>query len=123
PCLSVPQRDCYSVVAMDLTQEQLAVLERLHAHGFELVAFPMYANYVGVRKGSSVSLIEPVPGSGFRLYGSPAYLVAGNFGMRFRQDGRDWFIWKKERIEATPERLAEMEAFSADLSAALQQLA
>ena len=43
--------------------------------------------------------------------------------MRFRQDGRDWFVWKKERIEATPERLAEMEAFSADLSAALQQLA
>ncbi len=32
--------------------------------------------------------------------------------MRVTQKGKSWFVWKKERLEATPERLAEMETFT-----------
>lgn len=107
---------------MDFTPQQLSILERLHARDFEIVAFPMYANYVGVRKGSCAALLAPVVADGFKLHGQPAYLIAGNFSVRVKREGRDWFVWKKEKLEVTAERLAELESFSAQLSEMLLPL-
>ena len=42
---------------MDLTPQQLAILARLQQRGFEVVAFPMYESYVGVRKGNCGALL------------------------------------------------------------------
>lgn len=100
---------------MELTAAHAAWLERLHAGGFEIVAFPMYANYIGLRKGSCVALVEPAATGGFKLLGQPTILIGGNFSVRVRKDGRDWFVWKQQRLEATAERLAELKAFALEL--------
>jgi hypothetical protein len=104
---------------MDLSPQQLAILQRLHLAGFEIVAFPMYANYVGTRKGNCAALLAQAAAGGFNIFGAPAYLIGGNFSVRVRRDEREFFVWKKESLEVTPARLAELEAFAAELSQAL----
>jgi|ERR1700733_6204340 hypothetical protein len=100
---------------MEFTAQQISVLERLHAFDFQIVAFPMYANYVGVRKGNCAVLLAPAATGHFKLHGQPAYLIGGNFSVRVTREGRDWFVWKREKIEVTAERLAELEKFTAQL--------
>jgi hypothetical protein len=107
---------------MDLTPLQISILERLHAHDFQIVAFPMYANCVGVRKGNCAALLSPVAGDRFQIHGQPAYLIGGNFSVRVTRPGGDWFVWKKEKLEVTPARLTELEKFAAQLSQALMPL-
>jgi hypothetical protein len=104
---------------MDLTPQQIAILERLQAREFEIVAFPMYASHVGIRKGNCAALLAVIASSGFALFGSAAYLMGGNFAVLVRRDGQDLFVWKKEKLEATADRLAELEAFTTALSEAL----
>jgi hypothetical protein len=104
---------------MDLTRQQADVLERLHAQEFQIVAFPMYANYIGVRKGSCAALLAPVGSSGFTVFGAPTYMVGENLGAKVKHEDGEWFVWKKERLQATPERITELEQFSAELSSAL----
>ena len=104
---------------MDLSPQQLAILQRLHIAGFEIVAFPMYANYVGARKGNCAALLAPAASDSFEIFGAPAYLIGGNFSVRVRRNGREFFVEKKESLEVTPERLAELDAFAAELSDAL----
>lgn len=101
---------------MGLTPRQISILERLQAHEFEIVAFPMYANYIGVRKGSCVALLAPMATGLFSVHGQPAYLIGGNFSVRVKREGRDWFVWKKEKLEVTEARLTELEKFSSQLS-------
>jgi hypothetical protein len=103
---------------MDLSPQQMAILQRLHLAGFEIVAFPMYANYVGTRKGNCAALLAPAAG-GFGIFGAPAYLIGGNFSVRVRRNGREFFVWKKESLEVTAARLAELDAFAAELSQGL----
>jgi hypothetical protein len=107
---------------MDLTPQHMSLLERLHARDFEIVAFPMYANYVGVRKGNCAALLAPIAAGRFQLHGQPAYLLGGNFSVRVTREGHDWFVWKKEKLEVNPARVAELENFTAQLSQALMPL-
>ena len=100
----------------DLSAQQTTVLERLRTRGFHFVAFPMYANYVGVKKGNCAALLAPVKAGGFTVFGEPTYLVAGNLSVRIIRGGRQWFVCKKESLEASPERLAELQHFLADLA-------
>ena len=104
---------------MEFRPQQIAILERLHSRGFEIVAFPMYASHVGIRKGNCAALLAAIASGGFTLFGSASYLIGGNFTVRVTRDGCDWFVWKKEKLEATPARLAELEAFATELSEAL----
>jgi hypothetical protein len=104
---------------MDLSPTHLATLERLHQSGYEIVAFPMYANYVGIRKGNCAALLSPTPSAGFHVYGAPAYLIGSNFTVRVMQNGCEYFVWKKDKLEATAARIAELEAFAAELAQAL----
>jgi hypothetical protein len=108
---------------MELTPQQIRILEGLHARKFEIVAFPMYAEYIGVRRGNCAALLAPVPSDGFKMFGAPAYLVGGNFGVRMTQPDGEWFVRKQERVEATPDRISELDKFSADLSDALVPVA
>lgn len=104
----------------ELTPVQIATLERLISRGFAMVAFPLYANSVGVRKGEYATLLEPLPGAGFRLLGEPCALVDGNLSVRVTRDGRSCFVWKDKRLEATLERLAELDAFVFELRCLLE---
>jgi len=105
---------------IDLSPHQISILERLASSGFRVVAFPLYANAVGVRKGSTAALLDPIPSGGFRLYGEPCYLLEGNLTVRLTEKGKTWFVWKKQRLEATAERLEELGSFVADLKLLLE---
>jgi hypothetical protein len=40
--------------------------------------------------------------------------------VRVRDKGQTWFVWKKQRLEATPERLAELDRFVAEFKLLLE---
>ena len=104
----------------EFSPQQIGILERLVAKEFVLVAFPLYANAVGVRKGSCAALLDPIPSGGFRVFGEPCVLLEGNLTVRITEKGKTWFVWKKQRLEATPERLSELESFVAELKFLLE---
>ena len=101
---------------MELTPQQISILERLQKRDFQTIAFPMYPNHIGVRKGNCAALLALVPPGGFSVFGSPSYLIGGNISVSIHRDGRKWFVWKKERLEATPARLAELAQFISELT-------
>jgi hypothetical protein len=100
---------------MELTAQQIGMLERLRSHGFEIVAYPMYENYIGVRKGNCGTLLAASGPDRFTLYGEPSYLVAGQLSARMIQSDGHWFVRKKDKIKVSPERVAELESFAAEL--------
>src|ERR1700728_1191342 len=100
---------------MELSPRQLAILNRLQGRAFEVVAFPMYESYVGVRKGNCGALLAPAGSEGFTLYREASSLVAGGLSARPIQPDGHWFVRKKEKLAASPERTAELEAFAAEL--------
>ena len=104
----------------EFTAQQIGILQHLVAKEFILVAFPLYANAVGVRKGSCAALLDPVATGGFRMFGEPCVLLEGNLTVRIAKKGKTWFVWKKQRLEATPERLSELESFVAELKLLLE---
>ncbi|HXX43252.1 MAG TPA: hypothetical protein VEJ38_00890 [Candidatus Acidoferrales bacterium] len=108
---------------MDLTPQQANFLNQLRSRGFEIVAFPMYENLVGVRKGHCGALLTADGSTGFKMYGEPTYLVGGLPSARMIQSDGHWFVRKNEKIKATPERTAELEAFAAELANALLPVA
>jgi hypothetical protein len=75
----------------------------------------MYANYIGVRRGDCAALLTPVSGNGFQVFGGPTYLVGRNLSVRVTRAGRPWFVWKKEKLEASPARLEELRQFAIEL--------
>jgi hypothetical protein len=103
----------------ELTPAQFSVLERLAARGFTIVAFPLYASAIGVRRGSFAVLLVPIEGGGLRILGDPCYLIDGNLSVRVSRKGRSMFVWKSREIEATPELLTELSRFTADVSGLL----
>jgi hypothetical protein len=104
---------------MDLTAAQLQTLARIQEAGFSFVAFPMYANYVGVRRGDCACLLAPIGNSAFRIFGEPSWLLAGHLTVRVTRHGRPHFVWKIQSLEATTERLDELRAFAESLEALL----
>jgi hypothetical protein len=100
---------------LELSPKQIGILENIAARGFAIVAFPLYASAVGVRKGNCAALLTPIPTCGMRLLGDPCWLVGGNLSVRVRKNNNEWFVWKKQEIEATPERLAEVAEFRQEL--------
>ena len=107
----------------ELTAQQVATLERLISGGFSVVAFPLYANAVGIRREGYAALLEPVPGNGFRLFGEPCALLEGNLSVRVVDQGKSWFVWKKLRLEATPELIKELQEFVSELKLLLEPTA
>ena len=104
----------------EFSPQQIGILERLVAKEFVLVAFPLYANAVGVRKGSCAALLDPIANGGFSVFGEPCVLLEGNLTVRITEKGKTWFVWKKQRLEATPERLLELASFVAELNLLLE---
>jgi hypothetical protein len=101
---------------MEITTQQASILGRLRSQDFQIVAFPMYENYIGVRKGNCAALLAPMGSGGFGIYGQPTYLVGGNLSAKMFDGDGHYFVSKKEKLEANPERAAELEKFSAELA-------
>src|ERR1700674_979467 len=99
----------------ELAPTQIAILQRLVSQGFVPVAFPLYAQAIGIRRGSVAALLVPDETGGLKILGEPCYLIDGNLGARIRRHGRPFFVWKKKEVEATPALLAEIARFSEEL--------
>jgi hypothetical protein len=107
----------------ELTPQQMKTLERLFAAGFRPIAIPPYESALCVRRGECAALLAPVANAGLRLLAAPTYIVDGNLSVKLKRGKGEVFVWKKREIEATPERLKELEAFCHELTSILEEAA
>jgi hypothetical protein len=105
---------------VELSPLQIQVLERLVEAGFRPIAVPPYESALCLRKGNCVAALAPVANAGLRLLAPATYLVNGNFSVKLKRGDASVFVWKKMEVEATPERLQELEAFRAELQEILE---
>jgi len=89
-------------------------LQRIYLAGFELQTFDRYPNAVGVIRDGCIALLRSTP-NGLQMIGSPGWRMGEVLGVLVEKDGREVFQAKSEFLEATPERLAALEKFKADL--------
>jgi hypothetical protein len=104
----------------ELSPRQMQVMERLFDAGFRPIAIPPYENALCIKKGECATVLAPVPDGGLKLLAPPSFLVDGNFSVKLKQGAREVFVWKKKEVEATPEKLRELEAFRRELSEILK---
>lgn len=105
----------------ELTPQQMKHLERLFEAGFRPIAIPPYESALCVRRGECAALLAQVPNGGFRLLAPPTYIVGGNLSVKLKRGKGEIFVWKKTEIEATPERLRELESFRRELTSILEE--
>ena len=105
----------------ELTPHQMKIFERLFGAGFRPIAIPPYENALCLRRGECAAVLTPVPDGGLRMLAPVTYIVDGNLGVKLKKGDREVFVWKKREIEATPERLQELEAFRRELTSILEE--
>jgi hypothetical protein len=101
---------------LELSPLQMRVMERLFAAGFRPIAIPPYESALCMRKGNCAAVLAPVPNAGIRLLAPPSYLVEGNLGVKLKRGSGEVFVWKKKEVEATLERLEELDSFRRELT-------
>lgn len=101
---------------LELSPRQMQTMERLFAAGFRPIAIPPYESALCMRKGACAAVLAPVPNGGLRILAPPAYLVDGKLSVRLKRGTRDVFVWKNTEVEATPERVLELEAFRSEIT-------
>jgi hypothetical protein len=57
------------------------------------------------------------------LLAAPTYIVDGNLSVKLKRGEREVFVWKKREIDATAERLKELDAFRRELTSILEEAA
>ena len=68
-----------------------------------------------MRKRNCAALLAPVPSAGIKLLAPPSYLVDENLSVKLKRGSGEVFVWKKKEVEATPEKLRELETFQREL--------
>jgi hypothetical protein len=106
---------------LELTPQQMKIVEQLFAAGFRPIAIPPYESALCVRRGECVAVLTPVPNGGLRLLAPPSYVVAGNISVRLKRGKGEVFARKKNEVEATTERLAELATFRHELTKILEE--
>jgi hypothetical protein len=105
---------------LELKPHQVAILQHLATQGFAVTAFPMYGNAIGVQRGEFAALLAPAENAPLALSGEPCYLLQGNLAVAVIRDGKKFFTWKKQSVEATPELEEELQRFREDLVRVLE---
>ncbi len=105
----------------ELTPQQMNIFERLFGAGFRPIAIPPYENALCVRRGECAAVLTPVPNGGLRMLAPATYIIDGNLGVKLKKGDREVFVWKKREVEATLERLEELEAFRRELTSILEE--
>ena len=98
----------------------MQVMERLFEAGFRPIAIPPYESALCVRKGNCVAALAPVPNAGLKMLAPPSFMVDGKFSVKLKRGSGEVFVWKKKELEATPERLRELESFRSELKEILE---
>jgi hypothetical protein len=96
---------------VELSPQQIQVIERLFAAGFRPIVIPPYENVLCMKKGNCAALLAPIPNGGLKLFAPPSYLIEGNLSVKLKRGLDEVFVWKKREVAATPEKLQELEAF------------
>lgn len=89
-------------------------LQAIYLAGFAIETFERFPNAVGLTKGSCIALVEPTA-QGLRLIGQPGWQMGEVLGVLVERAGGRMFQSKTELVDATPERLAELESFRQEL--------
>jgi len=97
-------------------------LQRLYLAGFEFQTFERFPNSVGVIRGDCIVLMMPTP-DGLQMIGTPGWRIGEVMGVLTELNGRKVFQNKDQLVEATPERIEELEQFRAEIKAALAAVA
>jgi hypothetical protein len=100
---------------VELTPQQMKTMERLFEAGFRPIAIAPYENALCLKRGDCVAVLAPVPNGGLKVLAPPSYLVAGNLSVKLKRDSGEVFVWKKNEVEATPDRLEELAQFRREL--------
>ena len=105
---------------VELSPQQMQVMERLFAAGFRPIAIPPYESALCMRKGNCAAVLAAVPSGGLKLLAPPLYMVDGNLSVKLRRGDKEVFVWKKKEIAATADKLRELEEFRKELSGILE---
>ena len=100
-----------------LPEEQL---QRLYLAGFELQTFDRFPKAIGVLRDGCIAFLVPGP-EGLQILGNVGWRMGESLGPLVERGGRKVFVHKQEVIEATPERLASLDTFKADLKRILRE--
>jgi hypothetical protein len=106
---------------VELSSQQMQIVEKLFAAGFHPIAIPPYESALCMRRGDCAVVLSPVPNGGLKVLAPPSYLVDGNFSVRLKRGTGEVFVWKKTEMRATPERLQELESFRQELNELLAE--
>jgi hypothetical protein len=104
----------------ELTERQMRVVERLFEAGYRPIAIPPYESAICMRKGECAAMLTPVENGGLKLLAPVSFLLNGNFAVRIKRKNGDVFVWKKDELAATQERLMELEKVREELKEILQ---
>ena len=99
-----------------LPEEQL---QRLYLAGFELQTFDRFPKAVGVLRDNCIAFLVPGP-EGLQILGNVGWRMGESLGPLVEREGRKVFVHKQEVLEATPERIATLDSFKADLKKLLR---
>ncbi len=101
---------------LELSPLQMQVVERLLEAGFRPIAIPPYESALCMRRGDCAAVLAPVPDGGMKLLAPPSYLMDGNLSVRLKRGSGEVFVWKKKEVEATQEKLGELETFRREIA-------
>lgn len=105
---------------IELSPQQIQMMEQLFAAGFRPIAIPRYESALCVRKGNCAAVLAPVPNGGLKLLAPPSYMVDGNLSVKLKRGASEVFVWKKKEVQATTDRLRELEAFRGEIREILE---
>ena len=105
---------------VELSPLQIQVVERLLSAGFRPVAIPPYENALCMKRGNCAVALGPAANEGLKILAPPTFLVDGNFSVKLKRGEREVFAWKKKEVDATPERLLELQTFREKLQEILE---
>jgi hypothetical protein len=104
----------------EFTPRQMKILEELVGAGFRPVAIPPYESALCMRRRDCAVVLTQEPTGGLKMLAPPSFIIDGNLSVKLRRGKRDVFVWKKTEVDATPDRLNELETFRSDISRILQ---
>src|SRR5215813_3283079 len=105
---------------VELSPRQMQVMERFLEAGFRPIAIPPYESALCMKKGNCVAALAPLPNAGLKLLAPASFMVDGNFSVKLKRGSREVFVWKKKEVEATPERVQELDVFRKELQEILE---
>ena len=94
-------------------------LQKIYLAGFELQTFDRFPKCVGVVRDNCIALLVPSVG-GLQMLGTAGWRLGEAIGVLTQKEGRAVFQATQEIVDATPDRLATLRRFEADLQTILK---